>query len=154
MHTLILLGELDRTSAPTLEAAIEQLCETETAQITVDLSRLSYIDATGVAVLAFRCGWCERRGGTVALVPGTRPVQRAFELAGMADRLPFLQHGGERAAATAGLSRAEAWAATAATPSEPQRERARAVATRSRSIARRGQRRGWARRERLAGGVV
>jgi anti-anti-sigma factor len=90
MHTLVLIGELDGASAPTLEAAIEQLCETKTVQITFDLSKLSHIDGTGAAVLAFRCGWCERQGRAVALVPGPRPIQRVFERAGMADRLPFL----------------------------------------------------------------
>jgi anti-anti-sigma factor len=90
MHTLELIGDLDGASAPTLEAAIEELCETKTIQITFDLSKLTQIDDTGVAVIAFRCGWCQRRGHEVALICGPRPIQRAFELAGLGERLPFL----------------------------------------------------------------
>jgi anti-anti-sigma factor len=90
MHTLVLQGELDRSSAATFELAIEKLCETDVAQITLDMSKLTRIDATGAAVIAFRCGWCQRRGREVALICGPRPVQHVFELAGLAERLPFL----------------------------------------------------------------
>jgi anti-anti-sigma factor len=90
MHTLTLTGELDRASAHTLEAAIERLCEAGTAAITLDLSRLDYIDSTGVAVVAFRSGLCQRRGYEFALIPGAWFIQRAFELAGLVEQLPFV----------------------------------------------------------------
>jgi anti-anti-sigma factor len=90
-HTLVLTGELDRASAPTLEAEIERLCEAGICGLTLDLSQLTYIDPTGVAVVAFRSGLCKRRGVEVALIPGSRPVQRVFELAGVTDRVQFQQ---------------------------------------------------------------
>jgi anti-anti-sigma factor len=90
MHTLVLIGELDRASAHTLEAEIERLCESGAGGITLDLSKLSYIDSTGVAVIAFRSRLCQRRGYEFALVPGSWFVQRAFELAGLVDHLPFV----------------------------------------------------------------
>jgi anti-anti-sigma factor len=90
MHTLVLMGELDRVSAHTLEAEIERLCETGTGGITLDLRKLTYIDATGVAVIAFRSRLCRRRGFEFALIRGSWPVQRAFELAGLIDVLPFV----------------------------------------------------------------
>jgi anti-anti-sigma factor len=91
MHTLVLIGELDRASTATLEAAIEGVCESEREGITLDLSELTFIDATGVAVIVFRCHWCQRRGYEFALVPGRPPVQRVFELAGASRRLPFVE---------------------------------------------------------------
>ena len=90
MHTLVLSGELDRVSAHTLEAEIERLCDTGTGGITLDLRKLTYIDATGVAVIAFRSRLCRRRGFEFALIRGSWPVQRAFELAGLIDLLPFV----------------------------------------------------------------
>ncbi|HEV7529051.1 MAG TPA: STAS domain-containing protein [Solirubrobacteraceae bacterium] len=90
MHRLVLLGELDRASTATLEAAIEGLCERRVEGIMLDLSELSYIDATGVAVIAFRWRWCERRGCEFAIVPGSAAVQRVFELTGASARLPFV----------------------------------------------------------------
>jgi len=88
-HTLILTGELDRRSAPALEAEIERLCEEGVTGITLDLRELTYIDSIGVAVIAFRCGLCKRRGYEFSLIPGSRFVQRAFEQAGVTDLLPF-----------------------------------------------------------------
>ncbi len=88
-HTLILTGELNHRSAHTLEAEIERLCEQGVTGITLDLRELSSIDSIGVAVIAFRCGLCKRRGYDFALIPGPQRIRRAFEQAGMIDLLPF-----------------------------------------------------------------
>jgi anti-anti-sigma factor len=88
MHTLVLIGELDRCSAHRLEAEIEQL-EGGMRAITLDLSKLTHIDSTGVAVIAFRSRLCQRRGYDFALIRGPWFIQREFELAGLGDRLPF-----------------------------------------------------------------
>jgi len=99
MHTLVLLGELDHASAAALEAAIERLCETELDGITLDLSKLTRIDATGVAVIAFRCRWCERHGFDFALIEGTAAIQQVFAESGALEHLPFLAAPADRAAA-------------------------------------------------------
>jgi anti-anti-sigma factor len=88
-HTLILTGELDSHSANALEAEIERLCEEGVTKITLDLRQLKYIDPVGVAVIAFRCRLCQRRGYGFALIRGERTIHRAFEQAGAATRLPF-----------------------------------------------------------------
>ncbi len=88
-HTLVLTGELDSSSANALEAEIERLCEEKVTAITLDLRELAYIDPVGVAVIAFRCRLCTRRGFDFALIPGSRMIHRAFEQAGVAGLLPF-----------------------------------------------------------------
>jgi anti-anti-sigma factor len=88
-HTLVLTGELDHRSAHALEAEIERLCEEGVTGITLDLRDLTYIDPIGVAVIAFRCGLCKRRGYDFALIPGSPYIHRAFEQAGVAELLPF-----------------------------------------------------------------
>jgi anti-anti-sigma factor len=90
-HTLVLTGELDGRSAHALEAAIERLCEERVTSITLDLRELTYIDPVGVAVIAFRCRLCQRRGYEFALIAGGRMIHRAFEQAGMDGLLPFRQ---------------------------------------------------------------
>jgi anti-anti-sigma factor len=87
-HTLILTGELTHQSAHSLETEIERLCEEGVTDITLDLRDLSDIDPVGVAVIAFRCGLCEKRGYGFRLIRGSQAVQRAFEQAGLGD-LPF-----------------------------------------------------------------
>jgi anti-anti-sigma factor len=88
-HTLVLTGELDRRSAHTLEAEIEHLCEEGVTGITLDLRGLAYIDWIGVAVIAFRCDHCKRRGYEFELIAGSPSIQRAFEQAGVSESLPF-----------------------------------------------------------------
>ncbi len=88
-HTLILTGELNGSSAHALEAEIEGLCEEGVTSITLDLRELAYIDSIGVAVIAFRCRLCQRRGYEFTLIPGGRMIHRAFEQAGVAGLLPF-----------------------------------------------------------------
>ncbi|HEX4189209.1 MAG TPA: STAS domain-containing protein [Solirubrobacteraceae bacterium] len=88
-HTLVLTGELDRRSAHTLEAEIERLCSEGVTGITLDLRELSYIDWIGVAVIAFRCGHCKKRGCDFTLIPGSPSIQRAFDRVGVSDSLPF-----------------------------------------------------------------
>jgi anti-anti-sigma factor len=93
-HTLILTGSLDRGSVRQLEKEIERLCEDGVTGITLDLRELTYIEAIGVAVVAFRCGLCLRRGYDFALIRGPRIVQRAFEQAGLSELLPFTDERG------------------------------------------------------------
>jgi len=88
-HTLILTGELNHGSAPTLEREIERLCGEGVGGITLDLRQLASIDAIGAAVIASRCRVCQRRGCRFSLIPGTRMIQRTFEQAGLKDVLPF-----------------------------------------------------------------
>jgi anti-anti-sigma factor len=88
-HTLILTGELTHRSAQALEVEIERLCEEGVTDITLDLRDLQAIDPVGVAVIAFRCGLCEKRGYGFRLIRGSREIQRAFEQAGVMQILPF-----------------------------------------------------------------
>jgi anti-anti-sigma factor len=95
-HTLILTGELTHRSAHALEVEIERLCEEGVTDITLDLRELTGIDPVGVAVIAFRCGLCEKRGYGFRLIRGPRPVQRGFEQSGVLSMLPFEDAGEAR----------------------------------------------------------
>jgi anti-anti-sigma factor len=81
-HTLLLSGRLDRSSTHMLEAEIERLCESGVRQITLDVTHLTGIDFTGVAVIAFRRKWCRRRGCALFIVRAMSDVRLAFEAAG------------------------------------------------------------------------
>src|SRR5437763_3088883 len=111
-HTLSLTGELNHRSAHMLEAEIERLGEEGVDRIILDLRRLKGIDATGVAVVAFRCELCKRRGNDFALIRGPHSIHREFERAGVAERLPFINAGRAR------LARVEAPAAHSQRPLE------------------------------------
>ena len=90
-RTLRLAGELDMTSAATLEAAVSRACSGSARSITLDLSGLSFIDSSGLAVIIHTSGLCSNRGCAFQLVPGPRAVQRLFELTGLDGVLPFVE---------------------------------------------------------------
>lgn len=92
-HTLVLTGELDRVSAPALETEIERLCEAGVLTLTLDLRGLERVDASGVAVIAHRCGWCERHGCAVTLLTDAPSLQRALAQAGAGSRVPLASFG-------------------------------------------------------------
>jgi len=88
-HTLVLEGELHHRSAHILEGEIERIIADGATSITLDLSKLTYIDSIGVAVIAFRCGLCRRRGYELTVIAGSRFVHRALEQAGVTELLPL-----------------------------------------------------------------
>jgi anti-sigma B factor antagonist len=88
-HRLLLSGELEIASVPTLEGAVKRLCTEGTTAITLDLSELMFIDSTGLAAIIFAGRLCEKHGYGFSLIQGPRAVQRLFELTGLIDVLPF-----------------------------------------------------------------
>lgn len=88
---LTLRGELDIASVPTLEAAVTRLCAEGRTAITLDLSRLVFIDSTGLAAIVLAGKLCEKNGFEFSLVQGPSAVRRLFELTGLIDVLPFQQ---------------------------------------------------------------
>jgi anti-anti-sigma factor len=131
MHTVRLVGELNRSSAVILEAEIERACEVRVDAIALDLSELTRIDHTGVAVVVFRSGWCERRGCRLVLIAGRPAVRLAFAQARASERLDFVHAADELLAATPGAESLPAAAAGSLAVSPPQTERSEHLAARA-----------------------
>lgn len=89
-HTLTLGGELDIASVRLLHAAVARIRKAGgVRRITLDLSGLILIDSAGLAEIILTSRLCERDGFELTLTPGSRAVQRLFELTGLTDALPF-----------------------------------------------------------------
>jgi anti-anti-sigma factor len=86
-HTIVLTGALTHRTAHELEVEIEQRCADGVTAITLDLRELTYIDSSGVAVIAFRSRLCRRRGYDFAVVAGSPMMRRAFAQAGVGSLL-------------------------------------------------------------------
>ncbi|MCW3068471.1 MAG: anti-sigma factor antagonist [Solirubrobacterales bacterium] len=98
-HTLFLKGELDLAAADYLEAVVFCLLGEGIDGISLNLSKLRFIDATGLrAILAVR-ELCEHRGFTFSMTRPSGQVQRLFDVTGAADQLPIdRDHSGSLAA--------------------------------------------------------
>lgn len=88
-HVLVLSGELDMASSPALDEAVRGICTGPTEALTVDLSRLTFMDSTGLRVVLLAKELCEGHGCDFLVVPGPPQIQRLFEVTGILERLPF-----------------------------------------------------------------
>lgn len=80
---VVVAGELDLATAPELVRVLDGV-EAGTTPVQIDLSDVSFIDATGLRALLRAQA---RFGPGVELTAPSRPVRRLFELLGMGRRL-------------------------------------------------------------------
>jgi anti-sigma B factor antagonist len=90
-HTLHLSGALEISSCDEVEARIVALCQAGCERITVDLSKITFIDSSGLAAIIRAGQRCRGHKYEFRLTPGPVAVQRLFEVAGLLDILPFRQ---------------------------------------------------------------
>jgi|SRR5918995_6244257 anti-sigma B factor antagonist len=85
-----LSGAFDMAATFTVEPALERALEKPgVSALEVDLSRLRFIDSTGIGVLLRVEAEARERGVDLSIIPGPREVQRVFEMTGLSDALPF-----------------------------------------------------------------
>jgi anti-sigma B factor antagonist len=77
-----LSGELDLATAPRLRDRLALLSDGED-QITLDLTRLDFIDSTGLSVLVMAYTRAQSSGGAVVMRNPSSAVLRIFEITGL-----------------------------------------------------------------------
>ena len=82
------VGEFDSSALGPFEDALTELMEEE-RPIVIDLSRLTFIDSSGLWAITLTQRICRRRGLGLLIRPGPERVQSVFEVTGLADLLPF-----------------------------------------------------------------
>lgn len=73
-------GELDVAASPELSEKLNHVIRQEAGDVVVDLSRVSFVDSTGLAVLLNALRRLTRARRRMAVVIGGGAVQRAFEV--------------------------------------------------------------------------
>jgi len=84
---IALKGELDLAGTAALE---QELAAAEDDAVVLDLRGLDFIDSTGLRAIVVAATDAERDGGRFALVAGSEPVMRVFDVTRMRERLPFV----------------------------------------------------------------
>jgi anti-anti-sigma factor len=83
-------GELDIATVPILEAEFDAACrDGEAEMIVVDLTKLDFMDSTGIVPLlrmSARCEGAER----LRIINGSTAVMRALDLSGVRGILPII----------------------------------------------------------------
>ena len=80
-------GELDVATQGKLRAALERHAGAST--VVLDLGELRFLDSSGIRLILETAEAARRDGRAFAVLPGGPAVQRLFDLAGVADLVPF-----------------------------------------------------------------
>jgi len=83
-----LAGELDLASAPALREQLLGLLRQGSSRLVLDLSRVSFCDASGLAVLVGTSHRARRLGGFLRLAAVPRQAVRVLDLTGLDRHLP------------------------------------------------------------------
>ena len=86
---LVLGGDLDMAARFQAEQALDQLLSEPVEQLVVDLGEVTFVDSTGMGLVLELDDRARTDGFKLRLLRGPDDVQRVFELAGVADVLPF-----------------------------------------------------------------
>lgn len=89
VHTIRVVGELDLVTATGVERELERVERTEVRSIVVDLSGLTFMDATGFRLLWSAHARSRADGNRLTLIRAPAAVQRLFEISGVDELLPF-----------------------------------------------------------------
>jgi anti-sigma B factor antagonist len=82
-----LTGEMDIASAPELGLRLETLSNSESHHVIVDLSKLTFIDSSGINALVVAAKAIKVDGGELTLVAPTPHTQRIFEIVHLSEVL-------------------------------------------------------------------
>jgi anti-sigma B factor antagonist len=86
---LVLSGELDMGARFQAEQALDKLLAAPVEHLVVDLGEVTFLDSSGMGLILEVDERARQEGFNLRLLPGKPEVQRVFELAGVADVLPF-----------------------------------------------------------------
>jgi anti-anti-sigma factor len=83
------VGEIDLATVDALQAEVDAAAD-EAELVVLDLREVSFIDSAGLRLVVHSSRSLETGGGTLAVVRGSREVQRVFDLVGLDGRVTML----------------------------------------------------------------
>jgi anti-sigma B factor antagonist len=83
-------GEFDLSSVGDAEKRIAAAEQDQPDQLVIDVSRVTFMDSSGLRVLLAAHHRAQEQGWDFALVRGSEAVERLLEVAGLAGRLPLV----------------------------------------------------------------
>jgi anti-sigma B factor antagonist len=84
------VGALDLATVAILEDELAGLRDAGFQALVVDLSRLVFMDSSGLRLMLRWTEAADKEGFSIAFVPGRANVQRVFELTATQQLIPFL----------------------------------------------------------------
>lgn len=92
--TLAVGGDVDWDAVLTLEPEWEAAIDAgDLTDVTIDLTRVRFVDSTGISLLSTAVDRARARGAEVRILKPEPHVFRVFEVVGVHDMLPFVDAG-------------------------------------------------------------
>lgn len=88
------IGDVDLSTVDEVRAQVEDLTAAGFKRVVLDLRQTTFLDSTGLRLVLDAHSASADDGTEFAVIAGPPEVQRAFELAGLDSRLPFVEPGG------------------------------------------------------------
>jgi anti-sigma B factor antagonist len=87
---VLLRGELDLSTVSKVQDALERVEESSPPTVVLDLSKLTFLDSTGLRCIVTADERARQAGRRVVLVRGPEPVQRVFTITRLEERLEMV----------------------------------------------------------------
>ena len=91
-YVVELSGELDISSAASVESRLMELEERSPERLILDLSKVSFIDSTGLSMIINADGRARKGGRRLTIVSGDGVPRRILRTVGLEDRLDVHVH--------------------------------------------------------------
>jgi anti-sigma B factor antagonist len=101
-HVIELRGEVDLYTAPPFKQRLTELIEGNKTRFVIDLSRATFIDSTGLSVLANGLTRLQSARGSLALVCADETMLEIFDVTGLDRAFPIYDTRNEALAAAVG----------------------------------------------------
>jgi len=86
--SVVLRGEIDAYSADRLRSGIASVGDVGGRHVVVDVSRVGFVDSSGLSALVTSLGSLRDAGGVVSLSSPTRQLVKLFEITGVSRLFP------------------------------------------------------------------
>jgi anti-sigma B factor antagonist len=80
---MTLTGEVDFATVPALHASLADLCSAIKEELVIDLSRVTFLDSSGLAFLVTTQNQLNSKGALLAILFPTAQIRRLFDLRGL-----------------------------------------------------------------------
>jgi len=87
---VVVAGEVDIASAPTLRQRLDSIISRGIAVLVVDILGVSFIDSTGLGALIGAAKQIQGTGGTMRVVVAEPRMLKLFEIAGISELFPVV----------------------------------------------------------------
>lgn len=87
-YVVALEGELDLSSAPSLQPRLTELRAGSGETVVIDVATLAFVDSTGLNALVAGARAIESRGAYVAVAGASSHLARVFEIVRLAESVP------------------------------------------------------------------